>query len=308
MRAQRNRPDPLPTTALAKVKRILLGNTGRGGELAIFTSIIKAYRNRFPDAYIRVTTCDNGIYSSIFKNSPDLNDWVPLQFRNPSRPHYMKPVKALEAYFKHTKRDFDLQEFACEWDFSPAAGRKAAPALHNCYKRIRRKAFELSDIPRKVFIYPTDDELKYADDLFEKHGNDLILVSHVANSASRMMNLKHYTDLCNELAKAHPVAYTGHKLHQKIPGHIDLRGIPFSTVFAIASKLKYFVGPDTAITWIVSNMPGRLVCIRGTPTYPLKNTGLQANGYRKDLDTIELDVFRLKGPQIINLVQRKLLQ
>ena len=37
--------------------RILLGNTGRGGEQCIFTSIVHAYRKAIPDAFIRVASC-----------------------------------------------------------------------------------------------------------------------------------------------------------------------------------------------------------------------------------------------------------
>jgi ADP-heptose:LPS heptosyltransferase len=284
--------------------KILLGNTGRGGELAVFTALIKAYRQKLPDATIHVTTCDNGVYGPLFQNSPDHNGWIPLQFRDKDQPNYLNPVGALQAYFRKTQQDYDHQEWACEFDFSPDRKKSnTGTILSNCYRRIKKKFFKLGEVPRHVYIYPTDEELKFAEAVFKKHGDDLVLVSHAARSASPIMNLNGYQQLCDKIARYHPVAFTGAMGRDPVlKGHIDLRGITFPALFAVSQKLGCFIGPDTATTWICAEMPGRLISIRGDRAYPLNNTGLVANGFRKGKDTRELDFHGRRPHQIIDQI------
>lgn len=284
--------------------KILLGNTGRGGELAIFTAIVKAYRLAIPDAHITVTTCDNNLYGPIFRNSPDHDGWVPLQFRDKNAPHYLDPVGALMAYFKASKNEYDIQEFACEYDFSPDRNRgNNGTILSNCYKRIGKKLFSFNEIPRKIFIYPTDEDIKFADDCFSKYGNDLVLVSYITRSASPIMNLRGYQDLCDKIVKHRPVAFTAAMDRDPaLRGHIDLRGITFSALYALSEKLQRFVGPDTATTWICSNMPGRLISIRGDKAYPISNTGIVANGFRVGQETYEIDFHGQRPVAIIDKI------
>lgn len=283
--------------------KILLGNTGRGGELAIFTSIIKAYRECLPNATIHLLTCDNGIYEPLFRNSPDHDGWTALQFRDKQRPHYMNPVGAMFAYFAKTKQEYDHQEYACEYNLSPASSPTGGGTIiGNCYKRIKHKYFRLNKVRREIFIYPIDKELKFAERTFEKYGKDLVVVSYNARSASPIMNPHGYQELCNQIAKHRPVAFTAKVGDAGLNKHIDLRGITFSALFALSGKLQYFVGPDTATTWIVSNMPGKLVSIRGDKAYPISNTGLVSNGYRAGKETFEIDFHHKKPSQIIDRV------
>lgn len=283
--------------------KILLANTGRGGELAVFTSIVKAYREHAPNAHITLLTCDNGIYSPLFRNSPDHDGWVALQFRDKNAPHYKNPIGAMNAYFAKTKNDFDIQEFACEYDFSPGFKKtNTGTILSNCYKRIKKKLFKLSDVKREIFIYPTDEELKFAEDTFAKYGKDLVMISYCARSASAIMNHNGYQNLCDQIGKHRPVAFTANTKWPSLKGHIDLRGITFSALFAITLKLERFVGPDTATTWIAANMPGTLISIRGDKVYPINNTGLVAGGYREKGNTHEIDFYGHNSTAIIDRI------
>lgn len=283
--------------------KILLANTGRGGELAVFTSLVKAYREHVPNAHITLLTCDNGIYSPLFRNSPDHDGWVALQFRDENAPNYKNPIGAMNAYFVKTKKDFDIQEFACEFDFSPGFKRtNTGTILSNCYKRIKKKFFKLSEVRREIFIYPTDEELRFAEDTFTKYGNDLVMVSYCARSASAIMNHRGYQDLCDQIGKHRPVAFTANAVWPNLNGHIDLRGITFSALFAISQRLERFVGPDTATTWIVANMPGMIISLRGDNTYPISNTGLVAGGYRETENTYEIDFAGRRHTAIIDQI------
>lgn len=270
--------------------RILLGSTGRGGELAVFTTLIKAYRENLPDAHITVLIPDNDMWATIFQNSPDHNNQTVFKFRDVNGKVNKDPVVAFKAYFTNTKNDYDIQEWVGEYDLSPAFNpHNTGTIIGNCYKRIKQKFFELKDVRREIFIYPTDEELRFAEDTFAKYGDDLILVAYNTRSANPMMNEQGYKELCDQMVKHHPVAYTANALNSELKGHIDLRGITFSAVFAIGQQLKYFVGPDTSIPWIVSNMPGKFIAIRGDSSYPISNTGVIANGYRVGKETHEIN-------------------
>ena len=281
--------------------RILLGSTGRGGELAVFTTLVKAYRENLPDAHITVLFADNFQNYSLFQNSPDHDGLVTFKFRNKHGIVIKDPLNSFKQYLAKTKKEFDIQEWASEYDMSPAFNSSnTGTIIGNSYKRIKQKFFKLEDVQRKIFIYPTDEELRFAEDLFTKYGDDLILVSYNTRSANPMMNEQGYNDLCDQMVKHHPVAYTGaaqtranpsHK-NSELKGHIDLRGITFSAVFAISQQLKCFVGPDTSITWIVSNMTGKFIAVRGDPTYPISNTGVIANGYRVGKETHEINFIK----------------
>ncbi len=284
--------------------RILLGNTGRGGELAAFTSVIKAYSIACPDAHIKVVTCHNTVYPDLFKNSPDIDEWDYLRYRKYGSAGKVvrSPVAAWLEYRKQHKH-YDRVEYCCEGDLSPAFNNNPVKTvIENLYQRLKHKPFQLSDIPRKVFIYPSDEAKEHAERIHQKYGDSLVLVSHKANSANPMMGFDGFQHLCDILAKNHPVAYTGNRMDPKLEGHIDLRGVPFSTIYALSEKLNYYVGPDTATTWIVSGMPGTLVSLRGDKVYPVKNTGLCANGYRKPDNTHEINVAKMGPPAIIDQI------
>ena len=274
--------------------RILLSNTGRGGELAIFTALIHAYRKACPDAYIRVVTGHNGIYESIWKNNQDIDDWQPLVFRKPmpTGKVYRSSIEAEADYHTSTKNEFDRQEILGENKLSPDKGKNITvrPILDNIYSLLKHKPFTLAEIERKVFFWPTDEEHEAAERLISKHGSDLVLLSYVAKSASPILNHHEYQRLADRISKTYPVAFTANKVEKPLKGHIDLRGTTFSFVHALGQRVNCFIGPDTATTWIVSGMPGLLITIRGDKAYPIGNTGLCKGGWRKPTNTLELDL------------------
>ena len=76
--------------------RILLGNTGRGGEQCIFSSIVHAYRQKLPNAYIEVITPPQ--YWSFWKNNQDIQEWTDIKYE-PGDRYAGDPVAALKDYF-----------------------------------------------------------------------------------------------------------------------------------------------------------------------------------------------------------------
>lgn len=273
--------------------RILISNTGRGGELAILTSIIHAYRQKLPNAYIRVVTCHNGIYHKFWENSEDIDEWIPLEFRNPMPTGKVikDPIKAEAEYLATTKNEFDYQEKTAEYDLSPGVNSSmpVRPIIDNIYRRLKYKPFGLADIDRRVFLWPSDEENETANGIFEKYGTELVLISHIANSASPMLNHDSYQQLADELSKDRPVAFTGASRHKPLKGHIDLRGTTFSFLYALSLRLKYYIGPDTATSWIMTRMPGKMISLRGDTLYPIGNSGLKENGFRKQSNTVDVN-------------------
>jgi len=267
------------TEGITELIRVLLSNTGRGGELAIFTALVHAYRKACPDAYIRVATCHNGIYHHIWETNQDIDDWQPLIFRKPmpTGKTYRSSTAAEADYHVKTKHEFDRQEMLGETTLSPDRGKSITvrPILNNIYSLLKCKPFTLAEIERKVIFWPTDEDHKAAEKVIDTYGTDLVLISHIAKSASAILDVNGYQKLADKLSKTHPVAYTGNKLDPPLKGHIDLRGTTFRFVYALSQRLNYYIGPDTATTWIATVMPGLLITIRGDKAYPVGNTGLE---------------------------------
>lgn len=280
--------------------KILLGNTGRGGELAIFTAFINAYERTYPEAHIEVMTADNGIYGPIFKNNPRVK-WIPLDFRDKSKPYYMNPVGCWSYWAKEKRKEFDIIEFACEH------GANHADVVSNIYNRLKHKVFTIDDIIRKPFIYPTDEEFAKAKEIIREYP-ELVLVSPKSRSATVVFDIDDYQMLADQLLKKYPVAVTGgitkDVTDPGLKGCIDLRGQSFSELYALSLSLKRFVGPDTATSWIVTRMPGKLICLRGCKLYTEENTGLIINKFRTPENTLEMDVLNRNKNGVIDDVLR----
>lgn len=277
--------------------KILLGNTGRGGELCLFTSIIKAYRNACPDAIIDIATGPH--YEDLFANNTDINTWHKIPFKDPSRKDlYNNPVVAWK--WLANESDADTIEYACEYDFSPCIKNSPAArnsSLYNCYLRITDKRFEFDDIPREVFIYPTQNEKHLADQIADKH-HEIILISHVAKSADPVFSYAQFARLGQALSNFGTVCYTGSENDPELPGLIDLRGISYGTLYALSKHIKAFISPDTATPFIVSGMPGKLITLRRDKKFPLSNTGIVLMGYRSVDNTWEMDCSNLSENRI----------
>lgn len=279
---------------------ILLGNTGRGGELCLFTSIIKAYRQTFPKAHIAVAT--NPYYHPMFENSDDINKWYGLQYKDPSdKSTYLNPVGAWNQFAKKYKHEHDaLVEFACEYDYSPSHDpHKKSPtdgnsSLYNCYLRIEKKMFDYQDIPKKVFIYPTEDEKQQAKDI-ANYIDDLILIAYVANSANPVLGAGGFRKVGLALKEYGTVCYTGRPKDPALQGLHDLRGLSFGTLYALADNIKWFLSPDTSLPFVIAHTPGGIITLRNDKKFPLSNTGSQAMGYRCKHNTWELETTESKA-------------
>jgi ADP-heptose:LPS heptosyltransferase len=273
--------------------KILLGNTGRGGELCLFTSIIHTYKKRYPNSHITVAT--NPHYHTLFDNSQDCDNWIGLQYRDPdNKKTYLNPVAA----WKQLAKEFDgVAEFACEYSYSPAQTLNKRHAtyhntsLHNCWLRIVNKVFRYEDIPRKVYIYPTDEEKAQAEAIAAKH-QDLIIIGYIANSADPVLKPHAFNKLGKKLQKFGTVAYTGRERDAELKGLVDLRGISFGTLYALADHIKWFISPDTSLPFVVSGTPGNILVLRKDKNYPISNTGLQVMGYREAKNTWEIEMER----------------
>jgi len=265
--------------------KIFLGCTGRGGELAIFTSIVHAYREKFPDAFIKVATCHNGIYHHIFKNNQDLDRWTYIQFRKivddkvASKP-YRDPLIAMHEMMNE-HNDYEIVE-----NISELTSNKDVSVIKHLYNRINKKCFKLEDIKRKVFMWPTDEEEAHAQKIIDKHG-PLVLISYKANSA-RNLSFSQWQNICDTIGKQTRIAYTGNVKDPEMKGHLDLRGINFPTFYALVQKVGLFIGPDTGTTWMATITGGDIITIRNDPLYRITNTGLVKNGYRGPHNTLEI--------------------
>lgn len=276
--------------------KLLIGNTGRGGELAILTAFVEAYKKAVPNIEIEVLTSDNGqIYKPIFDNNPQVR-WSGLDFKVESRPYFMQPVACWKHHAKKRAGEFDRVEFICEY------GRpKNRLSIVNIYDSIKQKEFRFKDIVRRVMIYPGRQEEDFAEEIIKKHP-DLVMISYVSKSATVVFNRENYQILADRLSKNRPVAFTGSLRDEPLDKHIDLRGISFAGLYAIAKRLRYFIGPDTATTWISTIMPGKLVILRGCRLYTPANTGFLASGFRNNSNTLEYDVLKKPVQEVINKV------
>ncbi len=278
--------------------RILLGNTGRGGEQCIFSAFVNAYRKTYPKALIEVAICPE--FLPLWENSSLINSVHLLEHHDKDGKFYMDPVGCWYDYATSYKADITL--FPCEYGVNCPR-----PVVFNIYERLGVKPCPMADIERRVCFTPTEEEERIAEDIFKQHGENLLVMSNISNSAAPVMSQDEYGRLAVALGKRVPVACTGRKAKPGpggpetdplIPGTIDLRGISFLTLHALGRKLKYWVGPDTGSSWMVANMPGRMVIVRGDNQYPVENTGFVQNGFRSADKTLELDVVGMKTNEI----------
>lgn len=287
--------------------KMLLCNTGRGGEQCIFSSIVHAYRVAHKAATIHVAICPE--FAPLWDKHCDVDGMYLLHHEDKSQPYYMDPIGHWASYSQANADNYDIIEFACEYGLDEKYLHSPRPAIVNIYERLSNKPCALVDVERTVVFYPSNDDLRAADNIIKQYGKDLVLISHVSNTAAPVLSIDGYTALAAELRKTNPVACTG-RLNKRgpnkirtdcyIPGTIDLRGIPLLTLYALASNLKFFVGPDTATPWLVSGMPGRMFVLRGDRRFPLANTGLVVNGFRSVTDTAEVDVVGMSVDRVID--------
>lgn len=280
--------------------KILLGNTGRGGEQCIFTSIVHSYRQSFPDAYINVVTCSQ--YEKLWFNNKDINAWTKIKFLKEDV-NQLDAVSALRYYMNTHKNDYDLMELSSECE----AQDKGTSTLDKCYEAIDKKVFKLEDVERKIFIYPTEQEIATAESIKNNYPN-LILLSHGANSMKHPLSLKGYEILADKLKKYGDVAYIGTTggFHMpadpEIKGAIDLRDIGWGASYELRKYIKIFIGMETAPAFFLHETKAPMIIMRGDPQFPLKNTGLTPMGYRKKENTHELEVLGLDDDEIIGYI------
>lgn len=283
---------------------ILLGNTGRGGEQCIFSAFVKAYHDAYPDALIQVAICPE--FLPLWINSKLIDSYITLDHSDPKARFYNDPIGRWHGYAESS--DADLILFPCEYGLDEIHKNAPRPVVVNIYERLAVKPCPLEKIGRRVCFTPTDDEEWAAEDIFRRYGNDLLVMSTISNSAAPVMSQDEYALMAEALMKHVPVACTGRlakpgpggaTTDPLVPGTIDLRGISFLTLYALSRKLKYWVGPDTGSSWMVANMPGRMVIVRGDQRFPVQNTGFVVNGFRDAANTLELEVGGLKTNEII---------
>jgi len=286
--------------------KILLGNTGRGGEQCIFSSIVHAYRSKVgPDAHIEVTTPPQ--YWSFWKNNKDISNWTPIKYE-PGDPHEGDPVAALRAYFERHRRDFDVIEYPCESAVPFVSEGEPKSTLYKCYKNIVSPLFKLGEVQRKTFLYPTEDEVKTAREISKKYPR-LLILSHGANSMQHPLSLKGYEKLASMLNEKWDVCYIGTSGENHMPadppiqGANDLRDIGYGSVYSLAESMKLFIGMETAPTFMLAHSDAPMIIMRGDPQFPLENTGLTPMGFRKKENTHELEVLGMPDDEIIEIIQ-----
>ena len=288
--------------------KILLGNTGRGGEQCIFSSIVHAYRSKVgPDAHIEVTTPPQ--YWSFWKNNNDISNWTPIKYE-PGDPHEGDPVAALRAYFECHRRDFDLIEYPCEYGQSQNSDKSKTTLLQS-YQAIKTRIFEYREIERKVWVWPNSQEREIADDICNDRPA-FILLSHGANSAKKPLSLNGWEKLAKALGEKGTVCYTGTHGRNHMPadppirGAFDLRGLSYGTLYAIQKSVTAFIGFDSGTAWLLSGMPGMLVTVRNDPFFPLSNTGIVEMGYRTPGNTFEYETGSKFEDEIIERIMERI--
>ena len=280
--------------------KILLGNTGRGGEQCVFSAFVQAYKDHFPSAHITVAVCPEFVR---FWHSDNSISIIPLEHESPDKPYYMDPYgKWVDVA---STPGYDIVEFVCEYGLNPAATQnESKPVTANIWNRLRTKPCQLDDLIKKVSLVPSDEELRIAEDIRSQYGDDLLVISPKSNSACPVIPLEWYSEIARQLGKYCPIATTGRTWGMPVPDPlltdtIDLRGKSLLSLYAMSSWLRRFIGPDTATCWIVSKMPGELMVLRGDEAYPITNTGLINNDFRHSYNTIEYNVNTLTLDTII---------
>ena len=288
--------------------RILLGNTGRGGEQCIFSSIVHAYRVKLPDAYIEVTTPPQ--YWSFWKNNKDINKWTDLKYE-PGDKCAGDPVAALKDYFEMHAKDFDIIEYPCEYGFSSNSD-KSKTTLEQSYEAIRKRLFTFEEIEPVVWMWPDDQEIETAVNLYKKYPN-MIMLSQGANSAKKPLSLEGFGELAKALREKGTVCYTGThgRNHMPadpiIPGACDLRGISYGTLFALKDEIQAFIGLDSGTAWLLTGMHGLMVTLRNDPFFPLSNTGIVEMGYRDSVVTHEIETGGMSEGEIVEKIAKDIL-
>ena len=270
--------------------KIMLVSTGRGAELCIFTSFVRKYREMYPDAEIVVGT--GPTWKNLFINNKDISKWVP------SSDGEMQRQEA-------TRAGFDVVE-----DISEARGDDTS-ILDCMYKGIKDKRFQKGEIPRQVFITPSEKDNTQAKRLAKKYPG-MILISHGCTSSKNALTHDGWVELSKRLAKYGPVCYTGTKGRgemrgdPELPDAVDLRDLSYGALAALSvipGALRCFVGLDTATTWVCQGTTARIVTLRCDPIYPLQSTGMVSMGYRNEANTKEIVVEGLDLAQILTLAE-----
>jgi len=268
--------------------KMLLGCTGRGGEQCIFSAIVAAYKKGHPDyrTYIAVPP----EFAQYWHHDKRVT-LVLLEHEDPNAPYFKDPIGKWHRIASGF--EYSFSEFIAEY----GNWKPENPAIENIWEKLRHRPCTLEQLERKVCLTPGEDDLKVAEEIRMKYGEDLVVISPKSNSACEVIPPAWYKELAHQIGKHYPVATTGRGpgsycgqptlADEAIPGTIDLVGRSILSLYAMSSWLKRFVGPDTATPWVVANMPGKLLVIRGDDTFPISNTGLVVNGFRSPTNTME---------------------
>lgn len=275
--------------------KILLGNTGRGGEQCVFSAIVEAYKQYYPNAKISIAICPEFI--KFWKNDKNISI-IPIEHENPNKPYYLDPIGKWHNIIQNNK--YDIIRFACEYE-TP----KSDTILNNIIQKIDK-----IPITPKVYLTPSESDIELSESIKKEYGDDIIILSHISNSAYNAIPFEWYSTIAHELNRYYPVAITGRGYSEycgkqippdkMIDGMINLIGQPILSLYAMSSWLKRFIGPDTATSWIVTNMPGKLMTLRFDEHYPLANTGLVNNGFRSQINTLEYNATNKSLDSILN--------
>jgi len=280
--------------------RILLGNTGRGGEQAVFSAVVQAYLDYSPNPEVTVAVCPE--FFQLWNTNIRVR-LLGLDHEDPNGDFYLDPVGRWFSLSQSMRDQFDIIEFACEFGLDVPSGRAANPMFENIWSTINDPPCGMDRVKRRPSFQPSDEEWVQAEKILNTYGEDLVVISPVSTTVAPVLTQDQFKVIADRLGRNRPVASTG-RLNLKsrsnpkapiatdplIPGTIDLRGISFLTLYGVSQRLGAFIGPDTATSWIVSGMPGKLMTVRGDAQFPIENTGLVRNGFREPSTTLELDV------------------
>jgi len=284
----------------ARVK-ILLCNTGRGGEQCIFTSIVHAYRETFPEAEICVATCPQ--YENLWALNRDHNTWIPIRYEETDK-FPGDPVGACHDLMREMMGRFDIIEYPCECN---AGGGKALTTLDKCYSCIKNPVFAIEAIERRTFIAPTESDIKKAEDIVAKC-SPYVLLSNGANSMKHPLSKDGYNRLSCALVKKISTIQIGTRGGNHMPCDPsidyarDFRDVGLGVTYLLGQQMKYFIGMETLPTFLMSNSTAQMIIMRGDPEFPITNTGLVNMGFRQPHNTHELEVFGQSDDTIIKTI------
>jgi len=284
--------------------RILLGNTGRGGEQCFFTAIVHMYRTLKPDAFIRVASPPH--YESLWARNKDIDDWADIKYE-PNDKWPMDPINAYREYMQEQKDNFDIIEYASECVLQASNTDARKSTLFLCWLNIKQKLFDFDHIIRKVHIDPTKEDVEKAQTIAKDNPN-IILLSHGANSMVHFLTTEAWGVLAKELLPYGTpcfVATSGGNhmpADPDIPNAVSLRDVGYGALFELRKHTRFFIGMETAPSTIVSESDAPMVILRGDSRFPAQSTSLIANGFRDQKNTYELDVAQCREDAIIQKV------